>query len=138
MSRFVLDASVVLTWCFPDEATQKAAEISELFAGGHRAVVTSFWRHEVLSAILMGERRKRLTRDLTAAFIEDLNRLPVDLDEESSSLVAFAATQELCRRHGLTPYDAAYLEIAIRNKIGLATLDQDLIRAATAENVTLL
>ncbi len=77
MSRFVLDASVVLTWCFSDEASQKAAEISERFAAGDRAIVTPFWRHEVLSAILIGEKRKRLARDLTAAFIEDLNRLPL-------------------------------------------------------------
>jgi predicted nucleic acid-binding protein len=138
VSRFVLDASVVLTWCFPDEASQKAAEISERFSVGDRAVVTPFWRHEVLNAMLTGERRKRLTRDLTAVFIEDLNRLPIDHDNASNDLVAFASTQELCRRHDLTAYDAAYLEIAIRNRIGLATLDRDLIRAAAAENVTLL
>lgn len=138
MSRFVLDASVVLTWCFPDEASEKAIEISERFASGDRAVVTPFWRHEVLNAMLTGERRNRLTRDLTSAFIEDLNRLPVDYDDESNDGAAFASTHELCRRHGLSAYDAAYLEIAIRHKIGLATLDRKLIRAAAAERVTLL
>lgn len=138
MTRFVLDASVVLTWCFPDEASEKAIEISERFASGDRAVVAPFWRHEVLNAILTGERRNRLTRDLTFAFIEDLNRLPVDHDEESNGVAAFTSTYELCRRHGLTAYDAAYLEIAIRHKIGLATLDRELIRAAAAERVTLL
>lgn len=138
MSRFVLDASVVLTWCFPDEASEKAIEISERFASGDRAIVTPFWRHEVLNAILTGERRNRLTRDLTSAFIEDLNRLPVDHDEESNGVAAFGSTHELCRRHGLTAYDAAYLEIAIRHEIGLATLDRELIRAAAAERVPLL
>ena len=138
MSRFVLDASVVLTWCFPDEASQKAIEISERFAAGDRAVVTPFWRHEVLNAMLTGERHKRLTQDLTSAFVEDLNRLPIDHDEASNGIVAFASTQGLCRRHGLTAYDAAYLEIAIRNRIGLATLDRELIRAAAAESITLL
>ena len=138
MSRFVLDASVVLTWCFPDEASEKAIEISERFASGDRAVVAPFWRLEVLNAILTGEKRNRLTRDLTSAFLEDLNRLPVDHDEESNSVAAFASTHELCRRHGLTAYDAAYLEIAIRHKIGLATLDRELIRAAAAERITLL
>jgi predicted nucleic acid-binding protein len=122
----------------PDEDSQKAIEISERFATGDRALVTPFWRHEVLSALLVGERRKRLTRDLTATFLEDLNRLPVDHDEEATGLVAFASTEALCRRHGLTSYDAAYLEIAIRNKLGLATLDQELIRAAAVEGVTLL
>jgi predicted nucleic acid-binding protein len=138
VSRFVLDASVVLTWCFPDEASHKATEISERFAAGDRALVTPFWRHEVLSAMLMGEKRKRLTRELTSAFIDDLNQLPVEQDAESNSLAAFAATHNFCRRHQLTPYDAAYLEIAIRNKVALATLDRDLIRAAAAEGVTLL
>ena len=46
MSRFVLDASIVLTWCFPDEASQKAEEISERIASGDRIVVSAFWRHE--------------------------------------------------------------------------------------------
>jgi hypothetical protein len=64
-------------------------------------------------------------------------RLPADQDDESNRVAAFASTHEL-RRHGPTSYDAAYLEIAIRNKIGLATLDQDSIRAAKTENVTLL
>jgi predicted nucleic acid-binding protein len=91
VSRFVLDASVMLTWYFPDEASEKAIEISERFASGDRAVVTPFWRHEVLNAILTGERRNRLTRDLTSGFIEDLNRLPTDCDEESNSVAAFAS-----------------------------------------------
>jgi predicted nucleic acid-binding protein len=80
VNRFVLDASVVLTWCFPDEKTQKALEISERIAAGERVAVPAFWRHEVLNALLMGEKRKRLTVELTFAFIDDLNCLPVDVD----------------------------------------------------------
>jgi predicted nucleic acid-binding protein len=127
-----LDASVVLTWCFPDEESQKAVEISELIAGGDRGAVPAFWRHEILNA-LVGERRKRLTRELSQAFIDDLNRLPVDVDEHATSAIVFDVTQSLCRRHGLTAYDAAYLEIALRGDHGLATLDDDLRRAAVAE-----
>jgi predicted nucleic acid-binding protein len=71
------------------------------------------------------------------AFIEDLERLPVDIDI-SSSAVVFDSVQALCRKHGLTACDAAYLEIAIREKNELATVDHDLRRAAAAEGVELL
>jgi len=138
VSRFVLDASIVLTWCFPDEASHKAEEISERIAAGDRVAVPAFWRHEVLNALLTGEKRKRLTPQLTQAFIEDLNRLPVDVDVPATSAIVFNARQTLCRRHGLTAYDAAYLEIAIREKHALATVDDDLRRAALAEGVPVL
>lgn len=58
----VLDASIVLTWCFPDEKAQKAQEISERIAGGDLVVVPPFWPHEILNALLAGEKRKRITR----------------------------------------------------------------------------
>jgi len=136
--HFVLDASVVMTWCFPDETSQKATEISERIGGGDRVAVPAFWRHEILNALLVGERRKRLTPELTLAFIEDLKLLPVDLDEPATPAVVFEATQALCRKHGLTAYDAAYLEIAMRAGWALATVDEDLRRAATAEGVSVI
>jgi predicted nucleic acid-binding protein len=134
VTRFVLDASTVLTWCFPDEQAQKAQEISERIAGGDTVIVPAFWRHEVLNALLVGERRNRLTPELTQAFTADLNRLPVDVDVATREMV-FNTTQTLCRKHGLTAYDAAYLEIAIRGGYPLATADEDLRRAAVAEGV---
>ena len=137
MTRFVLDASTVLTWCFPDEEAQKAQEVSEQIAGGDTVIVPAFWPHEVLNALLVGERRKRLTPELTRAFIADLNRLPVDVDGATRDIV-FNTTQALCRKHALTAYDAAYLEIAIRGGHPLATADEDLKRAAVAEGVQLL
>jgi predicted nucleic acid-binding protein len=138
VSRFVLDESVVLTWCFPDEQSQKAIEISERIAGGDRVAVPPFWRHEVLNALLVGEKRKRLTSQLTRTFLDDLNRLPVDVDEPTTSALVFDVTQSLCRKHSLTADDAAYLEIALRGTHALATLDDDLRRAAMSENVALL
>jgi predicted nucleic acid-binding protein len=136
VNRFVLDASIVLTWCFPDEESKKAQEVAERIAAGDRVIVPA-WRHEMLNALLVGEKRKRLTPELTQAFIDDLVRLPVDIDIPSSSTV-FNLVQALCRKHGLTPYDAAYLESAMREKNGLATVDQDLRRAAAAERVELI
>ena len=87
MTRFVLDASTVLTWCFPDEQAQKAQEISERIAGGDTVVVSAFWLHEVLNALHVGERRNRLTPELTKAFTADLNRLPVDIDVATREVV---------------------------------------------------
>lgn len=138
MTRFVLDASIVLTWCFPDEEAQKAQEVSERIAGGATVVVPASWRHEVLNALLVGERRNRLTLELIQSFIADLKRLPVDVDDGATADVVFETTQALCRKHGLTAYDAAYLEIAIRNAYPLATADEDLKRAAAAEGVLVL
>jgi predicted nucleic acid-binding protein len=138
VSRFVLDASTVLTWCFPDEEAQKAQEISELIAGGERVIVPAFWRHEILNALLVGERRKRLTPELIRAFTTDLNHLPVDVDDVATHDIVFTTTQALCRKHGLTAYDAAYLEIAIRGGYALATVDAELRQAAVVEGVLVL
>ena len=82
----------------------------------------------------MGERRKRLTSELTRAFVEDLEQLRVDVDAPESATV-FHLTQRLCRKHGLTAYDASYLELAVRSRIALATADGALERAARAEGI---
>ena len=138
MSQFVLDASIILTWCFPDEESQKALEISERIAAGERVAVPAFWRHEILNALLVGERRKRITPELTQTFLDDLDRLPVDVDPPAGAPVAFKTTQALCRKHALTAYDAAYLELAMRDNQPLATVDEQLRRAALAESVVVL
>jgi predicted nucleic acid-binding protein len=88
-------------------------------------------------ANLMGERRKRLTPELTKAFLQDLQRMRVDVDAATAATV-FETIQGLCRKHGLTSYDAAYLELAMRGKYPLATLDDDVMKAAKAEGVRLL
>lgn len=137
MTLFVLDASIVLTWCFPDEEAQKAEEISEKIALGDKLAVPAFWRHEVLNALLMGEKRKRLTNELIQAFIKDLEQLPAEVDMPAAGTV-FHSTQVLCRKHGLTAYDAAYLELAIRHRIALATADDALERAARAEGIEIV
>ena len=137
MTQFILDASIVLTWCFPDGEAQKAENISERIAMGDKPTVPAFWRHEVLNALLVGEKRKRLTNELIQAFIEDLERLPTEIDTPAAETV-FHSTQDLCRRHGLTAYDAAYLELAMRNRVALATADGALERAARAEGIEIV
>jgi predicted nucleic acid-binding protein len=137
VSRFVLDASVVLTWCFPDENSALAQRVAEMFKRGDSAITTSFWPHEVLNALLVGEKRKRISRDLIRTFLDDLRPLPVALQGLQADAV-FDRIQSLSREYGLTPYDSAYLELAKTNGLPLATLDEDLIRACRKAGVELL
>lgn len=137
MSRFVLDASVVLAWCFPDENNALASHVADLFKQGHTAVVPSFWAHEILNALLTGERRKRISPALTRSFLQDLEMMPIELQTLPAPEV-FARIQSLSREHALTTYDAAYLDLALERNLHFATLDEALIKACRKEKVELL
>lgn len=128
MSRFVLDASVVLAWCFPDENAAIAQHVAGLFKRGDTALVPSFWPHEVLNALLIGEKRKRISKDLVRSFLDDLAMLPIVLEQFPAGIV-FDRIQQLSRAHSLTAYDAAYLDLALHRGLPLATLDSDLASA---------
>jgi predicted nucleic acid-binding protein len=137
VSRFVLDASVVLAWCFPDENAATAPHVAGLLKRGDTAIAPSFWPHEVLNALLMGEKRKRISKDLVRSFLDDLATLPIVL-EQFPARVVFDRIQHLSREHGLTAYDAAYLDLALDSRLPLATLDEDLMRAAKKARVQLV
>ncbi len=128
MSRFVLDASVVMAWCFPDENATVAQHVAGMFKRGDTAVAPAFWPHEVLNALLVGEKRKRISKELVRSFLDDLAMLPIVLEQFSAGIV-FDRIQHLSREHGLTAYDAAYLDLALNTGLPLATLDEDLVRA---------
>ena len=134
MSRFVVDASVVLTWCFPDENSALAERVAQMFKEGDSAIAPSFWPHELLNALLVGEKRKRISGDLIRAFLTDLATLPIVLQESQADAV-FDGIQSLSREHGLTAYDAAYLDLAQTNGLPVATLDEDLMRACARTGV---
>lgn len=127
MSRFVVDASVVLAWCFPDENTALAQHVAGMFRRGDTAIAPSFWPHEVLNALLVGEKRKRISKDLMHSFLEDVTNLPIVLEQFPAAIV-FERIQRLSRAYGLTAYDAAYLDLALDTGLLLATQDEDLIR----------
>lgn len=137
MSRFVLDASVVLTWCFPDENAALAQHVAGMFKRGDIAIAPSFWPHEVLNALLVGEKRKRISRELVRSFLDDLEVLPIVL-EQFPAAVVFDRIQRLSREHGLTAYDAAYLDLALNSGLPLATLDEDLATASKKARVRLV
>ena len=88
----------------------------------------SFWPHEVLNALLVGEKRKRISKELARSFLDDLAALPIVLEQFPAGIV-FDRIQQLSREHGLTAYDAAYLDLALDSGLPLATLDEDLVRA---------
>jgi len=137
VSWIVLDASVTLSWCFPDEQTPAAMGVLDLLKAGDQALVPAFWCSEVLNSLLVGERKGRLFADQTRAFLEDLRVLRPTLDDAPLERV-FHKIQAICRQYGLASYDALYVELAIRSGCPLATLDKNQRDAALAAGVTCL
>jgi predicted nucleic acid-binding protein len=137
VSDFVIDASVVLKWCFPDEHSVEAGRILDLMrTPGSRAVVPPFFHHEVLNALLMGERRNRITAAATSEFMRDVLTLP--FSPVSQDAEKMKAIEDLSRKHALTAYDATYLELAMRLGLPLATFDKALLRASVPEAIQTL
>jgi len=136
LSGLVLDASVAMTWCFPDENSPYAERVLDSLQT-HAAFVPGLWAIEVANAVLSGERRKRLQEFEAARFFALLNALSITVDPQTGER-ASTDTLALARRHGLTIYDATYLELAIREGLALATLDEALRKAAQASGVPLI
>jgi predicted nucleic acid-binding protein len=132
----VLDSSVTLAWVYSDEITEPVREVfARLSERG--AWVPGLWRLEVANILEMGVRRGRHDAAFRDATLADLALLPIHLDSETDRQ-AWGATVRLAQRHRLTAYDAAYLELAQRRGLPLATLDKQLRDAASAEGVILL
>ena len=131
---FVVDASVTLAWCFEDEASPQTEAILDLLSDD-TAVVPALWELEVANVLLLGERRHRLTESQTARFVALLGQLPILVDSASVDMEAVLAVG---RQHALTAYDAAYLVLAEREGVSLATLDTKLRNTARAVGVQLI
>jgi predicted nucleic acid-binding protein len=132
-SGFVLDGSLAIAWCFPDEKTSYAQAVLDSLAQTH-ALVPSLWHLEVGNSLLVGERRNRSTQADTAAWLGFLNALQITVDEETV-VRAWSEVLYLARAHKLSVYDAAYLELALRRGLPLASLDRALKTAAAAVGV---
>ncbi len=127
---FVLDASVALSWCFQDEADAEGDDLLRRLASA-RANVPGIWPLEITNVLLAAERRRRLTAAESARFLTLLEALPIDVDAHTAA----RAPREillLARAHGLSSYDGAYLELAARTGLPLATRDRRLSLAAEA------
>ena len=135
--RFVLDASVAVAWCFEDETTKFTESVLDLLSAGVEALVPSIWPVEVANALLIAERRNRVALARVAAILQKIAGLPIAAMPIDSAR-AFDHILPVARQHSLSGYDAAYLELALRQGLPLATLDEQLRRAAKTTGVVLL
>ena len=132
----VIDSSITLAWLFEAEGSAAADAVLRLVTESG-AVAPLLWRLEVANALQMAVKRKRITAAFRDASIADLQALEVNIDAETDRH-AWTSTLQLAERCRLTLYDAAYLELAHRLDLPLATLDEELRAASTALGVTLL
>jgi len=133
---FVLDASMAMSWCFHDEATVHNRGVLAALVNTY-AEVPPLWPYEIAKVLAIDERRQRITEAISSDFLQTLASLDIRIDQvwppiEGKSLLP------LVRRHGLTAYGAAYLELARRRGLPLATLDAELIKVAPLEGVVLV
>jgi predicted nucleic acid-binding protein len=132
----VLDASITIAWMYPEESTAGAMAVWRRVAAGG-AWVPGLWKLEVANVLELRLRRGRMDAAFVATTLADLESLPIEVDGETD-VRAWSETLELARRHKLTLYDAAYLELALRRGMPLASLDRELRAAAEAEAVVVL
>ena len=132
----VIDASVAACWIFKNEATP-ATDILLTRVQNNGAIVPALWNWEMANLLAIGIRRARLTMADATAQLIDLARLPIATDAEAQDR-AWRETFALANAHALTAYDAAYLELAVRASLPLATKDDELRKAASAIGVQVL
>ena len=129
----VIDASVALAWCFPDEASDYADDVL-VALDGRTAMVPAIWPVEVANALLVGERRKRIRQPEVRRFLDLLKGLSI-LEDGQPFADTVSNILPLAREHDLSAYDAAYLDVAVRHGAPLATLDAALQKACRAAGV---
>ena len=132
----VVDSSVTLAWVYAEETTEAISEVLVRLTD-RGAWVPALWKLEVANVLEIGVRRGRHDAEFRDAALADLTVLPISLDEETDRQ-AWGATVRLASRYQLPTYDAAYLELAQRRGLPLATLDKELRGAAASEGVILL
>ena len=128
MTAFVLDASVTLSWYFEDEVSEAADDLLSRL-GSESAAVPQVWHLEVANGFALAERRGRISKARTLEFIAQLEALPIAADDETAYR-AFVQVLHLARSERLSTYDAAYLELAMRLGVPLASKDGPLCDAA--------
>ena len=132
----VLDSSATLAWVYSDEIAEPIRQVFNL-VGENGAWVPGLWKLDVANILEMGVRRGRHDAAFRDSTLADLALLPIRVDTETDRQ-AWGATLQLSDRHRLTLYDAAYLELALRRGLPLASLDAELRRAAQAEGVAVV
>jgi predicted nucleic acid-binding protein len=138
MAAFILDASVAISWCFPDDSSENTPFTRRILArlATEDAFVPEIWSFEIANSIFVSfSKRKRINERQVAEYLALLRALPISV--ESQSMWANVGLESLSRRHDVTAYDAAYLDLALRKKFLPGTSDEALSKAAVAEGVVI-
>ena len=133
---FVLDCSAALPWVFADEATAGTDRLLDELAAGEQALVPAIWHLELGNVLLGAMRKRRIDQAGVEMFLSRLGDLEILVDAETPDR-AWDKTLDLAQQHRLSAHDAAYLELAMRRGVSLATLDKELSTACRATGVKL-
>ena len=136
-AEFVLDSSLTMAWCFEDEASPETDEIQDWLTADARAHVPTLWHLEIANVLWACERRKRITEADSVRFLAVLEALNIMTDHQTEQH-AGQKTLGLARQHGVSVYDAAYLELAMRLGLPLASKDETLRKVAQAVGLSIL
>jgi predicted nucleic acid-binding protein len=136
MQDFVIDNSVVMSWCFKDE-TSKYTDAMLDYLEHAKAYVPAIWPLEVSNVLLVAERRKRLSQSDSSHFISLLLELPIIVEPESPERM-LSEILAIAREYKLSSYDASYLDLAMRKGLPIATTDKNIIAAAKRSSVPIL
>lgn len=137
MPGFVADASAALPWCFEDEGTPATDALLDRLRSGETAIVPAHWPIEVMNGLIMAARRGRIGLETVVRFARDLGALPIRI-EPPHSPGTWEDVIRVATEYRLTIYDAAYLELAERVGLPLASLDADLRKAALSAGLLLM
>jgi len=132
LTPIVIDNSIVLCWCLTDESDPMADKAMRRVVDDG-AVVPGIWWYELRNALIVSERRGRLHAADTVAILTDLEEMSISVDQEHDDVMILS----LARQHALSVYDAAYIEVALRRGLPIASLDRRLGQAATARHIAL-
>ena len=131
---WVIDSSIALAWALPDETSKEAERFLSRILVGNIFWVPALWWYEMANALLMAQRRKRLTEAERIRLIELYRKLPIQTDIILDSDI-IGRFHTLAIEYNLSAYDTAYLELAQRRGLGLATIDRQLRSAAQKAGV---
>jgi predicted nucleic acid-binding protein len=136
MPPLVVDASIALSWALPDQSSLYAEAVLAV-AERDGVRVPELWAREVANGLAIAYRRKRLTSDDERVFLSALSRLNVSVERAPSAATAIRDSAAAAMRYGLTAYDAAYVDLAAREGLMLATLDAAMRKAAQKSQVAI-
>jgi predicted nucleic acid-binding protein len=135
----VLDNSVAMRWCFKDGSETDliyAEKVLDSLTSDYTFLVPNLWHLEAANVLVRAQKREWLTTEQMHEFLDLIESVPLTIDSQTAKQ-AMSATILLASEHNLSAYDAAYLELALRHQVPLATLDADLRKAANKINVTI-